>query len=121
MTIDEDDRLVHCECLLDFLPAGLVFTSKGEDEEDEEDVPPKTRLWFAHFSMKEYLTLTRILDGGAPTFYVQKLATGLPIPEICFANMIWMGNKEPKVTNDMLVDFPLFDYCAAVGPDKCTL
>jgi ankyrin repeat protein len=147
--LDEEDRVLDCKTLLDFLPSGLVsaveyysstsFSSSrsdfssisdtqyiSEDDESEggysnrndmnnqnlEDVSSNTVIRCAHFSVKEYLVSTRILHGSAPNFQVQEMATHSLIAKTCFAYMLWIGSKEPKITDELLSDFPLLGYSA---------
>jgi hypothetical protein len=146
--LDEDDRVLHCKTLLDFLPAGLVSTvvtyssssssepssdsssisgtgnfseaneeegsylSRNDSSKNLEDDSSETIIQFAHFSVKEYLVSTRVLDGSAPNFQVQDIATHCFIAKTCFAYMLWIGSKEPNITDELLFDFPLLDYSA---------
>jgi hypothetical protein len=34
------------------------------------------------------------------------------IAKTCFAYMLWIGSKEPNITDELLFDFPLLDYSA---------
>jgi hypothetical protein len=140
--LDEEDRILHCKTLLDFLPAGLISTVvtyssssssetslfydtpnfSSDDEEDgsylsrsdmnenSEDDSSKIIIQFAHFSVKEYLVSSRILDGSAPNFQVQEVAAHSLISKTCFAYMLWIGSKEPNITDELLSNFPLLHY-----------
>jgi hypothetical protein len=86
--------------------------SRSDRSESLEDDSSKTIIQFAHFSVKEYLVSTRILDGSAPSFQVQEMATHSLIAKTCFAYMLWLGSREPKITDELLSDFPLLEYSA---------
>jgi len=109
--VDEEDRVLDCKTLLDFLPAGLVSTVATQFV-SQNDKPSEAFIQFAHFSVKEYLVSARILEGPAQYFQVQEVPAHKLIAKTCFAYMLWIGSQEPDITYELFSNFPLLDYSA---------
>ena len=108
MPFDEGERLFKPSDVLKFLP-GLVttFTPVFDYPEVKRDDPIGVGL--AHFSIKEYLISTRIVNGPAATFAINEAEAHLHIAKSCLAYQLLLSETE-LMTKEILCRFVLWEY-----------
>ena len=104
---DPQDLLKICSSLITTVPRPAEHsTSPGSDE----------MLEFAHFSVREYLESSRILDGPAKKYAIQEVRSNTFIAESCIIYLLHLDVSN-KRTDDGCCDFlsreyPLARYAA---------
>jgi len=83
-----------------------------EDSDDENnDKSDKIIVRLAHFSVKEYLVLERILQGDAKHYSIHEINTNISICNGCLAYLLEF-NGFNSLTPRLLAEFPLTGYAA---------
>ena len=132
--VDVDNR-GSLEDTLDIL-SGLVTAVRLDSDDADEGVAPRleipdsedidtgfahpgqqfkkgTKVRLAHFSVKEYLESTRILQSHAKDFYLESAKEHRFLAQSCLMYILYYSSSSEKTsTNQDLVTFPLLRYTA---------
>lgn len=76
------------------------------------DGPPV--IQFSHFSVKEYLTSTRIAEGHVSRYYIPLEPAHLLVIQACLSILLRL---DEHVTKESIEEFPLARYAAQYGAD----
>jgi Ankyrin repeats (3 copies) len=64
---------------------------------------------FSHFSVKEYLTSTRIAEGRVPQYNIHLGSAHFLVTQACFSTLLGLDDQ---ITEERMKDFPLVEYAA---------
>jgi len=68
-----------------------------------------TIVQFSHFSVKEYLTSTRIAEGRVPRYYIPLEPAHFLVTRVCLSILLQLGDQ---IREELVKDFPLLEYAA---------
>ncbi|MCJ1313782.1 hypothetical protein MMC25_007462 [Agyrium rufum] len=95
------------------------FISDGSDEKDDINnvdrhyASADTKVRLAHFSVKEYLESSRILDSNAKAFHLKPAREHQVLTQSCLAYITCYSSHCDKLsTKEDLIEYPLLTYAA---------
>ena len=98
-----EDRLTDPK---DILRICSSLVTLPEDSRSSSNV-----IYLAHFSVKEYLTSTRILGASAPAFAISEIPANKIITEICLSYLSYF-DKPNSLPKERRRTYPLLEYAA---------
>ena len=88
-----------------------VETFKSREDESDAGENDKIFIRLAHYSVKEFLVLKRILQGHARSYNIQEANAYLSIHNDCLAYLLEFDNVN-QLTSHFLAEFLLARYAA---------
>jgi ankyrin repeat protein len=99
--------------------AGLIVIEGGDDNSHYEsrpanDISGDTVVKLAHFSIKEFLESSRILESDAKMFHLDENMENLFLTDCCISYLNYYGDSPAKCAEEMdLAKFPLLKYACS--------
>lgn len=130
VAIDEDEdprfdperRFPEPEDIL-WICSSLLTATEEEDDDVWEDYPRQrervkvVKVKLAHFSVKEYLISSQIMEGAARTYTIREVDANICIARDCLSYMLYFTDDIPKPASHekdkFWSNFPLTQYAVA--------